>query len=86
VKRRVAGFAVCILISAITSTSHEQSDPSRHDPKNEVGLVIGGTETPSVGLPLRFHTREITSVESLQFSMDEAAFNTDSHDPNAAEP
>jgi hypothetical protein len=30
-------------------------------------------------------TREITSVESLQFSMDEAAFNSHFHDPNAAE-
>jgi hypothetical protein len=50
VKRRVAGSTVCVLISAMTPTSHAQSDPSSRDPKNQVDLVIGGTETSGVGL------------------------------------
>ena len=47
--RRIApGPVICVLVSLLASTSHSQSIPST--PKNEVGLIIGATGTPAVGL------------------------------------
>jgi hypothetical protein len=44
--------AICLLLSAIATAVHAQAVPSHPTPndKNEVGLVIGATLTPSVAL------------------------------------
>jgi hypothetical protein len=49
-RKIVPGPVICVLVSLMASASHAQSVPSNPTPKNEVGLVIGATETPGVGL------------------------------------
>ena len=48
-KRTIKVFWACIFMCA-TGALHAQTVPSTPTAKNEVGLVIGATETPSVGL------------------------------------
>lgn len=49
-QKSIAGLVPCILASMIGATAHAQPNGSTLAAKNEVGLVIGATETPSVAL------------------------------------
>jgi hypothetical protein len=49
-KKRIAGIFSCMFVSALAFALHAQVSLSGAPLKNEVGLVIGATETPSVGL------------------------------------
>ena len=49
-KKSAAVSFICTVVSLIAPTLHAQSVASDPVAKNEVGLVIGATETPNVGL------------------------------------
>ncbi len=48
--KRAAVSFICSVVSLIAPTLHAQSGASSPVAKNEIGLVIGATETPSIGL------------------------------------
>lgn len=49
-KKRIADIFSCMFVSVLAFALHAQVHFSSAPLKNEVGLVIGATETPSVGL------------------------------------
>jgi len=49
-KKRIAGIFSCMFVSVLAFALHAQAPLSSASLKNEVGLVIGATETPSVDL------------------------------------
>jgi hypothetical protein len=49
-KKSIAGIFSWMFVSVLASALHAQAPLTSASSKNEVGLVIGATETPSVGL------------------------------------
>lgn len=49
-KRNIAVLITYVLVFMGDARGHAQTDASRPSPRNEIGLQIGATETPSIGL------------------------------------
>jgi hypothetical protein len=49
-KRNIAGLTACVLIVMCIARVNAQANDSSPTTKNEIGLVIGATEVPSIGL------------------------------------
>jgi hypothetical protein len=49
-RRNIAVLVTYILVFMGDARGHAQTDASRPSTRNEIGLQIGATETPSIGL------------------------------------